>query len=391
MKIHCDRKTLEEGVLTVAKAISQRSPLPILSHFLFQTLSDNQVRMAATDLEISIETVIPAQVKESGSLAVPARVMADILVQLTDKDIALESAGDEAAGKMELRSPGSQFTIHTLPSDDFPHMPQVSEQPTLVLPQAVLKTMIRNVIFASAQTDESRAILTGTLMDFQAEKIIMVSTDGRRLAKMEERLLPPLGREEKVVVPARALLELSRLLHDDEKNQVEIILSSRQIAFRLDRMVLVSRTLEGEYPNYQQVIPQTFNRKAVIKRSQLVAALKRALILAQERESPRLVNFSLQPEKMVLTAHTQDLGQAREEIPIVLEGEGMEIAFNGKYFLDVMANLVSEETHLNLIGSEKPALVTDPQLENYKYIIMPVKIKGEEEARRHLPEEAAAV
>jgi len=382
MKIHCDRKRMEEGVLTVAKAISQRSPLPILSHLLIQTISDDQIKLAATDLELSIETVIPAQVLKPGSLAVPARIISDILTQLTDKELVMESIDEEVAGKMELRTPNSQYTIHTLAADDFPAMPRVDERPTLTLPQSVFKNMIRNVAFAAAQADESRAILTGALMDFKSEKVIMVATDGRRLAKMEERLVPPLAREERVVVPARALHELSRLLHEEGEHPVDIILSSRQISFKLDQVILITRTLEGEYPNYQQVIPSSFLQKVSINRAKLVSALKRALILAQERESPRLLNFAISSQQVVITAQTQDLGQAYEEIPITLEGEGMEIAFNGKYLLDVMGNLASEEIQLNLIGSEKPALVTDSQLEQYKYIIMPVKIKGGEEESR---------
>jgi len=382
MKIHCDRKRMEEGVLTVAKAISQRSPLPILSHLLIQTISDDQIKLAATDLELSIETVIPAQVLKPGSLAVPARIISDILTQLTDKELVMESIDEEVAGKMELRTPNSQYTIHTLAADDFPAMPRVDERPTLTLPQSVFKNMIRNVAFAAAQADESRAILTGALMDFKSEKVIMVATDGRRLAKMEERLVPPLAREERVVVPARALHELSRLLHEEGEHPVDIILSSRQISFKLDQVILITRTLEGEYPNYQQVIPSSFLQKVSINRAKLVSALKRALILAQERESPRLFNFAISSQQVVITSQTQDLGQAYEEIPITLEGEGMEIAFNGKYLLDVMGNLASEEIQLNLIGSEKPALVTDSQLEQYKYIIMPVKIKGGEEESR---------
>lgn len=371
MKVLLEKKVLEQGILTCAKAISARSPLPILSHVLIKA-EDDALTLIGTDLELGITCHIPAQVLKAGSITAPARVLSEIVTQLPDSDVALEVK--DKGVTLELRADQSQYTLNTLPAEDFPLIPQASTYPTLALEQQLLKGMIQRVIFAAASPEETRAILTGVLLFLKGKEATLVATDGRRLAKMVAPLSEKMSADKKVVIPARALAEVGRLLKDTQ-DPVDIVVGDGQIFFQLGKVVVMSRLLDGAFPNFETVIPKSFQHTATVDTSKLLSALKRALILAQEKDSPKLVKLQFQSKTLVITANTQDLGRAYEEIPETLDGEEMQIAFNGKYVMDVLATVNTAQIHFYLTHPTSPAMIQPVDDTKVTYVVMPVRMR----------------
>lgn len=382
MKISIFRKNLEENILKVSKAVSYKSPLPILTHILFKTEGENKIRILATDLELGIETRAEAKVLKSGSFCAPAKVISEIIAQLQDEDIVLELKEKV----LEIRTHNSKYNINVLEEEDFPVFPKPKNIPTLKLNQNDFKDLLKNTVFACAQTDEVRTTLTGVLFTLKGQTLTLVSTDGRRLAKEEFSLKEVFPKEEKLIIPSKSLQEIYRLTEGEE--EIAVFMNEGQVFFKFDETTIYSRVIEGNFPNYNQVIPSSYNTEIEVKREELLKSLKRALILACEKDSPKLVKMELNKEKLLITAATADLGSAYEEIDIIKKkGDNVKISFNGKYIVDFLSNFNDESVNFCFTHAEGPAVLRLKNKEKYLYIIMPVKVKEEEEAK----EEAATV
>lgn len=380
MKINILRKKLEEGIIKVSKAVSYRSPLPILTHILFKTEGDNKLKLLATDLEIGIETVIDAQILKKGSFCAPAKIITDIITQLSEEDVVFELKEKI----LELRTQTSKYNINILEEEDFPAFPKPKNIPTLQLNQKEFKEIIKDVIFACAQTDEIRTTLTGVLFGIKEQILTLVSTDGRRLAKMEYLLKEVFPKEEKLIIPGKSLQEIQRI--SKEESEILIFINEGQVFFKFDETTIYSRVIDGSFPNYNQVIPSNHNTKIIINREELLQSLRRALILACEKDSPKLVKVEIIKDKMIITSATADLGTAYEEVKLIeKEGNNIKIAFNGKYIIDFLTNFSEEVVEMRFTHTEGPAIIKLKGNDNYLYIIMPVKVREEEEKK----EEAA--
>jgi DNA polymerase-3 subunit beta len=381
LKAVCPRKDLFAAVQTVGHAVSGRSTLPILSHILVQA-EDNALRLIATDLELGISCRIKAQVQEGGALTAPARTLTEVLGNLPDKsDVALSV---DKSHTVRIHCEKSDYKILGLPAEDYPKLAEVKDAASFTIPQAKLKEMIRHTIFA-VSTDEMRAILTGIYMVFDGETLKFVATDTHRLAVKTTTVKDAHG-SQNAIVPARAMNELTRQLSDSE-GDVKVTLSPNHVQFVLpgeDEVQIVSRLIEGQFPNYQRVIPSEYHKKLSIQTQPLLRAVRRASIVA--REAANRVVLRTDEDKLVLTAENQMVGSAYEEVEVAREGDDVEIAFNAKYLLDVLNVLEEDGLHLELTEPLKPGIlrpVPNPPKEgeentalgpDYLCVLMPMQI-----------------
>ena len=352
LKADCPRKALLEAVQTVGHAVSGRSSLPILSHILVQAEGEG-LRLIATDLELGISCYIPAKIAEFGGLTAPARTLTEVLANLPDKsDVAISV---DKSHTVRVHSGRSDYKILGLPAEEYPKLPEVKDGVGFTIPQAKLKEMIRQTLFA-VSTDENRAILTGILMVFDGETLKFVATDTHRLAVKTAITSNGTG-SQNAIIPSRAMNELTRLLTDAE-GDVQVMLSSHHVQFQLPgeaNVQIISKLIEGQFPNYQRVIPAGFAKKLTIPVEPLLRATRRASIVA--RESSQRVVLRTEDDKLVLTAESQMVGNAYEEVEVTREGDDVEIAFNAKYLLDVLAVLEEDYLQLELTEALKPGIL----------------------------------
>jgi DNA polymerase III subunit beta len=379
LKADCPRKDLLEAVQTVGHAVSGRSSLPILSHILIQAEGDG-LRLVATDLELGISCRIPASISEAGALTAPARTLTEVLANLPDKgEVALSV---DKSHTVRVNCQKSDYKILGLPAEDYPSLPEVPDSVSFSVPQARLREMIRHTLFA-VSTDETRAILTGVLLVFDGSSLRLVATDTHRLASISSDVLDGNGMQN-AIVPSRALNELTRLLTDAE-GDVKVILSNNQIQFDLPGeagIQIVSRLIEGQFPNFQRVIPTAYTRRLVIPSEELLRATRRASIVA--RENSNRVILRTVDDRLVLTAESQTVGNAYEEVEVHKEGEDISVAFNSKYLLDVLSVVDTEHVYLELTEPLKPGVMRPapaqqseeagaPQAPDYLCVLMPMQ------------------
>jgi len=375
MEVICSRKVLHKGLQSVGRAVSSRSTLPILSNVLLKA-SKKGLSLLGTDLEIWMESLLPVEVKETGALTVPARLLSEVVGALPEATVQVR--GDEKGG-LSLICGTSNYEILGLPAEEFPALPEVGKETCFEIKQGLLSDLIGKTVFA-ASTDETRAILTGALLFWQGKGIRMVATDSYRLSTKAVELEEESKKEINVIIPARALHELSRFLdHGKEEDLVEVRIGPSQILFRLKggdeepgEFCLVSRLIEGQFPKFDKFLAQEYERRLSVHREDFLAAIKRCLIIART-EASRLL-FEPQGDKMKVSAQSADYGKVEEELPITLEGEGIQIAFNGDYLRDALeamsADLVWVELGSSLShGTLKPA--DDPE---HICIFMPMRI-----------------
>ena len=371
LKVACPRKELYEAVQTVGHAVSGRSTLPILSHILIQSEEDG-LRLIATDLELGISCKIPkerhelsgadtpvramlpvAEIFEIGALTAPSKTLSEVLGNLSDREPVNISV--DKSHTIRVKSGKSDYKILGLPAEDYPQLPEVQDSTTFSISQKLLREMIRQTKFAVG-TDESRPILTGILMVFDGETLRFVATDTHRLAVKTVTIKEGKG-SQNAIVPARAMNELARLLTDAE-GDVRVVLSSSQIQFSLPgdtEIQIIARLIEGQFPNYQRVIPADHQKRLTIPVSELQRAVRRASIVARENANRIIVRTD--DDKLVLTAESQIVGNAREEVQITREGDDVEIAFNARYLLDLLDVMDTEFLHLELTEALKPGIV----------------------------------
>lgn len=372
MHLTCEKKLFEDAVLACTRAINPRSPLPILSHLLIEA-KGSVIKLTATDLDVGLSIQLEAEIEEEGSITCPARLMQDIVSKFPAGKVQLKTLQE---GRMSLSCGSSRFELSTLPAEEFPSLPELDETSTAQLPQNSLKSAIRQVAMAAASSqDESRAVMTGIHVTLQDGTLTLVATDGRRLACVRKIVEVPLIGEEKisVVVPARALLELSRLV--DESGDVSVQVGQNQAFFKFDNYALHCRLLEGRFPDYTKVVPTQFERTCRIGRDDFTQGLKRMLVVAQEKRSPNLIRLKFSGDTLHLSANTPDLGSGDERLPIIYEGDDLVIGFNGKYLVDGLGVLDSEEIQFDLQEETKSAVIRPLGDTSYDYVVMPVKLR----------------
>ena len=365
MKVICARKDLHEGVQTAGRAVSARTSLPILGHLLIKT-EENKLRLAATDLEIGMECVVEATVQEPGALTVPARVITEVLAALPDTDVQLSV--DESS-TVSLKCGTSDFSILGLPAEEFPMLPEVREEVKFKIDHDALREGIAKTSFAIS-ADESRAILTGVLLQVAGDGLKLVATDTHRLCVFDCPLVECEG-SVNAIVPGRALLELTRIVPEGE-GTVAVAISPSQVLFRVGETMLISRLIEGQFPNFEKVIPTEFNKKLTIPTEQFMQSVRRVEIVARENSHRTIV--STQDGTLVLTAESGNVGRAHEEVEVIKEGEDLKMAFNARYLLDMLGVVEAEAIEIELSGEVSPALIRPQGQDNYTYVLMPMQV-----------------
>ena len=364
MKIKTLKEPLSKAIQTLQNVVSAKVTLPILSNLLIETQKD-KIHMAATDLDVGISlTFAPVEINEEGSITVPAKRFFDIVRDLPEGALDITVRKNNS---ISIESQKCFFKLMGLPKEEFPKLPRLQEKESITLNQQLLKNMLNLTSFAVSR-DETRYILNGVLFIAKGKGIRFVATDGRRLALIEKELELPQEFKKEVIVPTKAIQELTRNLKDE--GMVKIVFGENQISFQFDNIVLVSRLIEGQFPNYEQVIPKEGKGKIVIDREKFLWAAKRVSILTSP--DSQSIKMDLFKDKLIFSKSSPDMGEAKEEIDIEHKGQEFSVGFNPQYLIDVLKNLKDQDISLELSGPESPGVIRAQG--NYIYIILPMQL-----------------
>lgn len=368
MKIICSKGNLLNGFLTVQKAVSSRTSLPILEGILIEA-EDNKIKLMATDLEIGIESYIEGEIQEEGFVVLSSKIIVELIRKLPDASVEINV---DENNKTWIHCASSEFVIQGQSGLDFPELPEVNNQHMIEIPQDLLKHMIRQTIFSVA-VEETRPILTGALMEVKENQVNLVALDGYRLALRRGKTVKAENYFISEVIPGRTLNEISKILMENEE-LVEISKMGNHILFQIGQTSIISRLLEGEFINYEQIIPEEYKTRVKISRHDLLDSCERAALLARQGKN-NLIKMEINQDTLVITSNAE-IGQVHEEIAIEPEGQELKIAFNSKYFIDVLRNIEDEEIFLEFTTSVSPCVIK-PLEENYfTYLILPVRVIG---------------
>jgi len=374
MKLSCLQENLSKGLGIVSRAVATRSTLPITQNVLIAT-DQSRLKLAATNLEIAISCWLGAKIEEEGAITIPARLLTEFISSLpNDKiDITLTQR------TLQLKCARFEARINGLDAQDFPPIPQVADGLATKIEIAALRDGINQVTFAAA-AEESRPVLTGIQLEFDGDKLAMAAADGFRLAVHSTSLLSAVKNKTAIIVPARALNELGRFLTDQEE-PVEITVNQQksQILFKLKNIEVVSQLIQGAFPNYSQLIPQSYVTRAVVDVAEFLRAIKMASIFARDGSGiVRLVvspGVELTPGKMNISARAEEVGDNVGEIDALIDGEAAKIAFNAKYLSDVLSVLDEKQVALETTTSSSPGVLRPVGTDNYIHVVMPMFVQ----------------
>lgn len=386
MKIICSQESLLHGIQTVQKGISSRIGLPIYNGILFEANEDNKVHLFATDLEIGIDCYIPAQVIKTGSTVIPNRIIGELIKKFPEGKIEIECTDNNIT---TIKENSSNYKILGFSAEEFSNFPEIKIRAKIKLNQKLFKETIQQVIFSTSR-DESKTFLNGALFKIINKKIEVVTTDSHRLSlkniKVKNIEKTTTDEEIEVIIPYRALSELSRLLSDNEEVFVEIRFGEKQIMFILfpdgqkNSIRIYSRLIEGQFPDYKQIIPDSFKTEIKINTEEFRDKMERiALFVREDLKTVKMevVNKenSQKEERceIILKAESPSTGEASEKIPSLKKGENITITFNTDYILDVLKIIKKENTIIKLNDPLNPVIVTPDEDKNYVYILMPVR------------------
>jgi DNA polymerase III subunit beta len=361
MKLLCHRKQLDDALGVVTRAAASRSTLPILSHLYLEALDDS-LRLIGSDMEQWVECRIPAIVGETGATTVSAKLLSDLVGSFRTEAVNLETG---ARHQLILQAGESRYQLVGLPADQYPPIPERESNTQLSVPASLLREMVESVEFAAAR-DLSQTSLVGIRMEYDGTNLRLVSTDTHRLA-VRDAAIGGGGAPASAIVPLKAIHLLQKL---PASENFTLQLGAHRAAFLGENASLVTQLIEGQYPNYQRVIPQEYTRRWVLMVEEFRDALRRAALLADSKFVSK-VYLRTESERLVITAHG-DAGEAEEAVKLVREGDDLEIAFNAKYLLDVLDVLESEEVAVELTEALRPAVFKPADRTDYLCVIMPM-------------------
>lgn len=368
MNLTITKEQLITGLQAVQNVVGGRTTLPILSNVLLRA-EGGRLELTATDLDVTVSCTVEAQVKKGGACTVPVKRLFSIVRELNGAEIEL-SADDKSV--CSVRAASSFYRVHGLSADEFPPLPRFPEGKQVVVKQEAMGTMLKRTSFA-ASTDEARYVLNGIFFSLKDHKLTMVATDGRRLALVDEEVDVPEKSHGEFIVPSKAVAELSRLLQGN--GDVEIRYAENQAAFHLKGeqappVVVTTKLIDGNYPNYRQVIPSESAERVTLVREEFLHALRRAEIMTTEKANSVKLTFG--KNTLAVTANSPDVGEARETIALNYKGKDMAIAFNPRYLIEPLAALTEDEVFLELTDELSPGVlkINGPFL----YVVMPMRL-----------------
>jgi len=372
MNFKIDKKDLYQSLNVIVNACASSNTMPILKGLKLEANKEKGIHLMGTNLEIGIENWIPAEIKKEGEIVLPAVQLKNIVRELSDEKI--EFTADLEKYRVEVNCENSDFFINGFNPEEYPELPDVSIPIELEMPAGKLKRIIDEVKF-SISSDQSQPVLTGILMVIENEKTRMVATNKYRLAYTKVDNENNIEEKLDVIIPGITVKELSNLL--PEEGTVKIKVNDNYISFNFNDIMVVSRLIEGDFPNYEQVIPDKRKSRIIVKKDYLQSAVKRASLIA--RNDSNIVNLKSMDNKLVIESESSDIGSAHEDVPIQLEGENHKISIDASYLLDVL-NVLEGEIYLDLIGALNPFVIRKKEKENedYIYLIMPIRPGNQE-------------
>ena len=365
MKLAVTKEALLEGLQRTQNVVSNRPTLPILTNALLEA-DEEGLWITTTDLEVGIRCRVEARVEKTGSTTLPARKLVSIIRELPSSEIILEVDSKNAAS---IRCGASFFKIFGLPNEEFPAFPAFEQPKSLKIRQSELKDGLRKTSYAIS-SDEARYVLNGILFSLKDNKLMLVATDGRRLALFDSDLEFPESHERDFILPTKAVTELQRLLSED--GEVEISSSENLVSFELNGARLVSKLVEGNYPNYRQVIPGEAKERIALEREAFHNCVRRVSILSSDKTSSVRLNFT--KNNLDITANTPEVGEAKESMSINYKGRDISIAFNPEFLMDPLRNLPNDEVFLELIDEMSPGVIKIQT--PFLYVIMPMRVSA---------------
>ncbi|MFB6226782.1 MAG: DNA polymerase III subunit beta [bacterium] len=371
MKFTAKKSTLLDGLKTISGAVANKSTLPILTNIILEA-SDDHLELVATDLEVSIETKTPASIQEEGSCTIPAKKLRRLVNELPSSDTLLEFTleGDSKA-EINVEETTSSFEMPVLDREEYPSLPQVGEGTSFELPAETLEHILNHSTFA-AGTDTSRSYLCGVYFDINDSQLNVVSTDAHRLAKHEAELEQS-DLDLSLLVPTQASKELSKILRDAEEDTVHIHTDEQLVEFKTDSTRMVSRLIDEDFPDYNQVIPQDYEKRMTVDRDRFLDAVRRVSLMADEKTRRLLIEVD--SSELTVRAETSEEGGGEEILDINYKGDPQKIAFNGDYLQAVLKHIEDDEIYFDLISEDSPGTFRPMEAEdNYLYIIMPLRL-----------------
>lgn len=365
LQIKIQKDEFLKAITTVFGAISSKATLPILSNILIQTNGPDQIVLSGTDLELGIKTHCPATVLLQGAVTVPAKKLYEIIRELGLGEVEVTVGKNNA---VNIKTNKSFFKIMGLEPDDFPKLPEPASEQSFEMDRAVLKRCLSLTTFAISR-DEARYTLNGVLAIFKSKKARFVATDGKRLASIEKDVQLPNDIVLEVIIPAKTIAEVIKAISDSQ-GKTKISLAQNQIMFQIDETTLISRLIEGRFPNYEQVIPKEVKTKTDVNRQELLSCLKRVSLLTSQENQAVKIDFI--KDHLLISSRSPNMGEAKEEVPAEISGDDLTIGFNPAYVIDVLKNLDNEMITLAMTDPDKPGLIKNE--EGYLYVVMPMQL-----------------
>ncbi len=371
MKLKIKKEEILKGLQRIQGVVEKKNTMPILSNMLF-TADDKGVEIVATDLEIGLRGHYAADVEKPGSVTVSAKKMYEIVRELPDDDIQIRV---EDGNWVKIQSGRSQFKLVGLPKDEYPALPDVAEEGMIVIEGETLRDMIKKTLYSVGEND-ARYVLNGLFVHMTQTKaglnIRMVGTDGHRLS-MIDRVVDAKHKEESIIIPKKAMMELRRLLEEDApKSELRLGFSKNHALFKRDGLVMVSKLIDGNYPNYLQVVPAKSTKKVTVSKDIFTHAVKRVSILSKEKTNA--VKLQLEKDRLILSTNNPEVGEATEELGVDYTGETISIGFNSRYLMDVLTAMDRQTIALELSDALSPCLITEEGDEHYKCVVMPMRV-----------------
>ncbi len=365
LQIKVQKDEFLKVITTVLGAVSSKATLPILSNILIQSNGPDQITLSGTDLELGIKTECPATVQLQGAVTVPAKKIYEIIRELGAGELEITVGKNNA---VNIKTNKSFFKIMGLEADDFPKLPEPAAEQSFELERTVLKECLSLTAFAISR-DETRYTLNGVLAIFKNKKARFIATDGKRLASIEKDIDLPNDIALEVIIPTKTIAEVIKTIADGH-GKTKITFAQNQIIFQIDETILISRLIEGRFPNYEQVIPKEVKTKTEINRQEFLACMKRvALLTSQENQA---VKIDFIKDRLLISSRSPNLGEAKEEIPAKISGDDLTIGFNPNYVIDVLKNLDHETILLAMTDPDKPGLIKTE--DGYMYVVMPMQL-----------------
>jgi DNA polymerase III subunit beta len=366
LKLTTKRDELVSKLSVVSRAVSTRAATQALSGILLRA-SDDGVALAATDGEMGLRTALAADVASPGSALLPGRLLSELARSLGNESVEIELR--ESERDVEIRSGGSSFHLRILPAEDFPNLPDEGPEPLKIPASAMAETI--ELVARAASRDDMRPVLTGVLVTAAGQEMTMVATDSYRLAVKRTELESAIGGELEANIPAKALRELGRLVTAAELEDVTVDLLPNQAVFRAGSILLNTRLIDGQFPNFRQLLPESYDHDVRLPRPEFLDVVRRVSQLAQ-RNAPLRLSFS--PGELKVSASTPDVGDAEETMPAAFEGEPLEIGFNPEFLRDGIESVGGDEVVLRLISPLRPGLLQPVDNEDFRYLVMPIRL-----------------